>query len=483
MSIVYMAILALTLSIFSAVVYHYVSRSLRENMDALLRSKGEGIVHAINAYWASERVGVRKYGTAEKISPIEDAIDFTTIAQRWVVEKSKDPKLLDIIVQIFDTTGNAIASSKNTQGITPVSKETFRSVLDGKSVFSALDPSFPTKKGVRFRVFLTPAMQDEKVEYVVEIASPLSYIQTALNILRFTLFVLFPLTVLITGVMGAFLAKLALHPVDSMIKTIHNITAENMKLRLTIPGTKDEIQKLAETFNNMLQRLDIAFSTQKQLFEDLSHELKTPLTILKGEFEVVLKRLRSAQEYESIIKSSLEEINKITRLVENLLIIASFESQKIVPERKELDLSLLIRGVMNNFKILSNHKKIKMAIEEDESVAVLGDEKQLKQLFLNLLDNAIKYTPDGGRVDIRIRKKSPFAQVDIKDTGCGIREEEIAHIFDRYYRAEKTEGFHGFGLGLNIVKSIVDSHGGSVSVASNIGKGTTFTIYLPLSAV
>jgi len=266
-----------------------------------------------------------------------------------------------------------------------------------------------------------------------------------------------------------------------MIRAIHDITAENMKMKLSIPNTKDEIQKLAETFNDMLGRLDYTFTSQKHLFENLSHELKTPLTILKGEFEVVLKKMRSSEDYETILKSSLEEVDKMTRLVENLLMLASFESKKMMPERKALDLGALLKNVADNIKRLAERKRIDVIFAGSGGVEILGDEKELKQLFLNLIDNAVKYTPEGGRIDIKLRKDDKSASVIVKDTGVGISESDIAHIFDRFYRVRGAKDVsYGFGLGLSIARAIVDAHKGSIKVESSLGNGTAFIVTLPL---
>ncbi|MDD5423220.1 MAG: ATP-binding protein [Candidatus Omnitrophota bacterium] len=479
MTIVYMVILAVTISSFSAVLYHYVRRSLNESMDTLLQSKAEGIIYAISTYWAAERLGTKRYGAKPEADTKDGAVDFATMAQRWVQARSMDPKLLDIIVKIFNADGALIVSSKNTQGITNVSEETLAAVLQGRSCFDHLTSSFPTKKFLVFRVFIAPAVENNKVEYIVQVASPMTSIQTALNSIKVIIFLLIPVTILATGLMGVFLAGLALHPVDNMINTIHDITAENMKLKIKVPETKDEIQKLAETFNDMLGRLDSAFTTQKHLFEDLSHELKTPLTILKGEFEVVLKKMRSSEEYETILRSSLEEVDKITRLVENLLMLASFESKKILPERKSLDLNLLVQGVANSVKTLAEEKKIGLNVEQHDRITLNADEKQIKRLVLNLLDNAVKYTEPGGKVAVDIRRDGQNAKMTVKDTGIGIPKDEIGRIFDRFYRIDDAKGGHGFGLGLSIVKSIVDSHKGSITVDSRPGAGTTFIVTFP----
>jgi heavy metal sensor kinase len=480
-TIVYTMILALTLSAFSAALYHNVRRSLYENMDSLLRSRAEGIVHAINTYWATERLGAMRYGIEPEEAAALENIDFATIAQRWVEGKSKDPKMLDVIVRIFDSDGVPIASSKNTQGISSVSRENLISVLMGNSCFDTVEPSYPTRKIVAFRVFITPAVENDKVEYIVQVASPLDPIGAALYTLRITLFILFPITVLLTGITGAFLAKLTLRPVDSMIKTIHSITAENMKLKLAVPDTRDEIMKLAETFNDMLLRLDSAFTSQKHLFEDLSHELKTPLTVLKGEFEVTLKKIRSPEEYENLLKSGLEEIDKISKLADNLLMLASFESKRIMPDRKRLDLGLLIQAAVNSIRKLAGRKNVGMALSGiSEGIAINGDEQQLKLMVLNLVDNAVKYTPAGGRVTVALEQGKDSARIKISDTGRGIAGNELPHIFDRFYRAEKSRSGDGFGLGLSIAKSIVEAHDGHIEAASAAGSGATFIITLPL---
>ena len=480
-TIVYMAILAITLSIFSAILYHQMSKSLYDNIDTLLSSRAEGIVSAIGTYWATEKLGTMRYGADMQTPGANDHIDFPTIAHRWVEARSKDPKLLNTIVQIFDARGEIVASSKNTQGISSVSEQTLYAALQGRSTFETLTSSYPTKKMQLFRVFITPAIQNDRVEYIVQVGSPLDSISAALNSLKVTLFLLFPLTVLITGIMGAFLATLTLRPVDNMIRTIHDITVENMKMRLAIPNTKDEIQKLAETFNDMLKRLEVAFTSQRHLFEDLSHELKTPLTILKGEFEVILKKIRSPEDYEAILRSSLEEIDKMTRLVENLLMLASLEAKRTMPERKTLDISLLVKNVIDNIKRLAERKRIEIDFAGKEKVAVIGDEKELKQLFLNIIDNAVKYTPEGGNINLIIAEDKQNATIIIKDTGVGIPSVYIPHVFDRFYRVQNVRSGHGFGLGLSIVKAIVDAHNGSIKVDSSLGEGTTFIITLPLS--
>jgi len=480
-TILYMAILALTLSSFSVVLYHNVSRRLYGNMDTLLKSKAGGIAQAIDTYWeASKFEAIEAGGLLPEVLKKRRNINFAKVAQRWVKEESSDPALLDIIVQVFDTDGAIIASSKNTKGLPEILRKSFISVLQGKSRFDTLD-SDTQSGGMAFRLFTTPVFENEKVAYIVQVASPLASIQTALNNLKVALFILFPITVLATGLMGALLAKVSLRPVDSMVKAIHEITAENLKLKLAVPATKDEIQKLAETFNDMLGRLEAAFSSQRQLFADLSHELKTPLTILKGEFEVMLKKERPPQEYERILKSALEEIDRIAKLAEGLLILAKFDSKEARLDRQRLDLNLLAQAAINKMKALSELKQIGLSFNGGEKLLIEGDEAQLKTAFLNILDNAVKYTAAKGRISVTAGVDKARAKVSIEDTGVGIPEEELPHVFDRFYRVDKSRNPTGFGLGLSIAKSIVEAHGGSIAVRSLPPRGTAFTIFLPLA--
>ena len=388
---------------------------------------------------------------------------------------------MNILTQIFDTDGIVIASSKGTRDLTAISKKSFLTVLQGKERFDAIDFDEPHNR-LTFRVFTTPVFENEKVAYIVQVASPLTSIQAALKDIKVTLSLLFPITVLVMTLMGAFLVKATLKPVDSIITTIRQITAENMRMRLDVPETKDEIRKLAETFNDMLERLETAFASQKRLFEDLSHEIKTPLTILKGELEVTLKKIRSREEYESTLKSSLEEINKMAKLVENILTLARLDLKKVMPERRQIDLDLLARGVMNSLKGLAELKQINMRFEAGGGIEITGDEEGLKTLLINIVDNAIKYSSHGSGIEVKSEKVGHLAIITVRDSGIGIPPEDIRNIFDRFYRVDKARpNGEGFGLGLSIAKSIVESHDGSISAESEPGKGTTFRISLPLS--
>jgi two-component system OmpR family sensor kinase len=476
----YMLILFLTLLLFSGFLYRYLSQRLRVDIDDLLETRAEGIIDSVDTYWEMENLGIAKDNVANDFSKI-DGLNFKRIAKRWVLEKTTDPALLNIVVQIYDVNGELIANSKNIPEFTTLPGQTLSAVLQARSVFDRISVEITPGKSRPMRTLTVPVVENEKISYIVQVASLLTSLDAVLKSLMFILFLLLPITVALSGLIGAFLARLVLSPVNRMVDTAQRITAENLKLRIIAPQTNDEIQRLADTFNEMLTRLELGYVSQKQFIEDLAHELKTPLSVLKGEFEVTLKRIRAAKEYESTLESSLEEVNKIVRLVENLLLLARLDKSVVNLEKKPVDVGLLVQRAVSSIKILAEQKNIEVQISAQKDTFVDGDEDNLKRLFLNLLDNAVKYTAGGGTVAIRLSREPGWLKVAVEDTGIGIAEEDLPHIFDRFYRSDKDRAHQGFGLGLSIAKSIVEAHQGRIEVQSSFTRGSVFTAFLPIS--
>ncbi len=473
----HMFILSLALFIFGMVLYHNLYLKIADDTDDVLRSRSKGIEESIDTYWEAERIAIAE-GVSKSHFSKQDNINFIRIAKRWVGEKINDPDLINIIVRIFDAHGSPIASTRNIP-IEHLNARIFNEVKRGadhfENVYLVVD-----ERPTSFRILTTPVMENRRLSYVVQVASPLTQLHAVLRNLSLSLLFLLPLTVILTGLSGVFLVQLTLRPVDQMIDTIHQITAENLKLRLKIPGTKDEIESLAQTFNQMISRLDEAFTTQRQFMEDISHELKTPLSVLKGELEVTLKRIRSTQEYETTLQSSLEEVNHLAGMVENLLTLARFDAKTTTLQAVVLDLNLLLRDAVEAIQVLAVQKDISIQLNSAHTVEIIGDKHQLKRLILNILDNAIKYTPPGGKISIDLRQQKNTADIDITDSGIGIPEGELPHIFDRFYRIDKSRSSIGFGLGLSIAQSIAVAHGGRIYARANVPQGTTFTISLPI---
>jgi signal transduction histidine kinase len=233
----------------------------------------------------------------------------------------------------------------------------------------------------------------------------------------------------------------------------------------------------------MLERLDKSFSSQRQIIQDISHELKTPLTVLKGQLQLALRRSRSIEEYTTILRSNLEEIEKIQCIIDEVLTLARLEAQNILMEMKPVDLNRLIRNVLTDIKVLAESKNIEIEFLARANVVIDANEVYLRRLFVNLLENAVKYNRPGGKIAIQTDENAENVIVDIMDNGIGIPENELPFIFNRFYRVDKARSSgEGAGLGLSIAKSIVQAHKGDITVKSHWGEGTTFSIHFPLSA-
>jgi signal transduction histidine kinase len=300
--------------------------------------------------------------------------------------------------------------------------------------------------------------------------------------LLFALFLVLPLTVVLAGIPGVLLAGLTLKPVNSMINTLRQITAENLKLKIHIPDTKDEIKRLADTFNDMIERLDRSFSSQQNFIQDISYELKMPLLTLMQDVKAALKKPHSKEEYDNILRRGLEEAEKFSFIIEELLMLAKFDNSQMPLEIKKIDLTKLIGIVAGEARHAAEEKDIALSSFLQDTIILDGDELQLKTLFTNLLDNAIKYTLRKGKIVVAVHKDKKFAKIAVSDTGIGMPEDELTYIFDRFYQINKTRiGKGSFGLGLSIAKSIVESHKGKIFAESQLGEGSVFMVTLPIS--
>jgi heavy metal sensor kinase len=473
----YMAILLLSLTLFSFALFRDLERRLNNDINKLLESRAQGVADSVNSYWEAEKLEVAGGGImAGSLSKIGNA-NFVKIAQRWVMDRTDDPELLDIIVQIFDVKGGHIASSKTMPEMDNLPPDVFRSVLLGRKRF---DDSPASGNQVSLRALTIPVVEDQSVTYIVRVLSPLTSLDFLFRDFRLIVFILFPIAVVLSGVVGSIMARVTLRPINRIIETIHAITEENLSLRLTLPESKDEVRRLADTFNDMLTRLEQAFTSQRLFIEDLTHELKTPLAVLKGELEVTLKRMRSAREYESVLESSLEEIDRIIRIVEDLLVLARLEKGVAALDKEDLEAGELVAQCVEDIRVLAEPKGISVRFESKDGTNVRGDSVKLRRLFLNVLDNAIKYTPPGGEVKVEVVREEERVKITVRDTGPGIPEKDMPRIFDRFFRGQGHGREKGFGLGLSIAKAIAEAHGGRIEVSTADGGGTCFDMFLPI---
>lgn len=259
------------------------------------------------------------------------------------------------------------------------------------------------------------------------------------------------------------------------------ISSKNLDERIDDIESQDEIGELAYAFNELLNRLHDAFKREQQFIADVAHELKTPLATLRSTLEVALSRNRSNNEYQKIIREAIDETHSVSSTLKNVLDLAWFETPSEQKNAKSFDLTSLMDELLETAQKMALKKKISVEGHFDRDIIIFGYKDKLGRAILNIIDNAIKYTSQNGKIELTMKKDSRKAVLMIKDSGTGISQKDLPHIFDRFYRGSSTEKVFGSGLGLAITKAIILSHHGEIKVKSKIGQGSTFTMSLPLA--
>jgi heavy metal sensor kinase len=470
----YVLILGILLISFSSFLYFTLSKSLHRDVDNKLRSLAELIA-------------------LESASPLSK-FGFGSIDQ--ALETSMNLKPIGKFIQVLDESGNIGRKSENLKNVQlPISLNALKNASKGLVTFETNHSIGNTP----LRIITFPVTENNHVTKIVQIASSLEGVEDALNTLFIILIVTVPLALMVASLGGQFLAHKALKPVDNITQTARVITSQNLNQRITPPKVKDEISRLIETFNEMISRLDQSFRQIKQFSSDASHELKTPLTILKGEVEVTLRKERTPQEYQQTLKSNLEEINRMSQIVEDLLLLSRADTGEVRLNIEDINLTEILNEVVTQMDRLAQSKGLYLSTSNHhQDIHIFGDALRIRELFINLIENGIKYTEEGGSIHITLQKentppvrsqsdweggeKNGFVKVIISDTGIGIAKEDQERIFSRFFRVDKARSRErgGSGLGLSICKWIVEAHQGEIVVESELGKGSSFIVKLPL---
>jgi heavy metal sensor kinase len=333
------------------------------------------------------------------------------------------------------------------------------------------------------RVVTVPVEMGKEIPYLVQAAASLEGIEDALRRTSIILLVLTP-SVLVLALLGGWvLVGRSLQPVDAMTRTAMSMQPGKMDHRIEPTGSDDEIARLASAFNEMIARLDRSFRQVQQFSADASHELKTPLTSIRGEAEVALMGDLTPEEHRRVLRSIVDEVERMSAIVENLLLLARADAEQVHIRRERLHLEGIVLEAYEQLEGLARRKQITLDIATMDEAEVEGDPLWLGQILTNLLNNAIKYTPEGGTVTLSLEVIDQEGRVAVTDTGPGIPAEHLPHIFDRFYRVDsgRSRDAGGVGLGLNIAQWAAQTQGGRIEVESEVGKGTTFTLCLPVS--
>jgi two-component system OmpR family sensor kinase len=464
LTVYYLAILSAVLLLFGVAIYFYLSRSLIRTIDESLAFQVEKI-EFIMAVGAGVEPPHRPQSAGGE-------------NQEELLQLS--PHVIQIINEQGRITDENLASPKDRL---PVERNALMNLKIGKTEFD----SIKLGSGEPMRV-ATRRVKDHDGDgtYFIRLGHSLEALQSARRHAVLVLGFAIPLALLLGSFGGLLLANQALSPVDRITSAAERIAKGDLSERVPVPEKMDEIGRLAATFNHMISRLQAAFERQKQFTSDASHELRTPLAVMRGDIEITLRRDRPPEEYQRVLTSNLEEIIRLTRLIEDLLMLARGDSGQVELRREPVDLDKLCRQMADYITPLAAQREQTLAYHSaDAEVIVNADLQRIKQLLLNLLDNAIKYTELGGRITLDLKAEDDYAIMTVSDTGRGIPTEDLPHIFERFFRrSAKTSdrSATGFGLGLSIVKWIVDSHGGKIETKSQTGKGTEFIVKLPLAS-
>jgi len=474
----YTALLGTTLILFSVIVYSALATNLRAQLEQDARRDIGKVTSALAADLQKDIRGIRD-----------------------------DPTLLDYLItdlfasasgiQVVTLDGMIHMRSSNL-GQTPI--HGYRDAMP--RIRSGSDHKYYILEGseAQFLVYSVPLTVNNRLLGTVQLIKSVSTVNDTLKQVRRYLILGTGLSLILAAIIGAFLAKRALSQIDAITKTAGGITrTKDLGQRLTITETNSEVGRLAETFNAMLDQIQALFNTQKRLVADVSHELRTPLTTVQGNVEYLQRMVattaskdvlddKTTADLQEVLGEVESETARMGTMIGDLLLLAQADSGALQLEMQAVEMDTLLLDVFRQTQRLADRRKgkdlLNVRLGSEDQALVCGDRERLRQLLLNLADNAIKYTPAGGTITLGLKIEDGWVQIYVSDTGIGIPEDQQKFIFDRFYRTDKARSreLGGSGLGLSIVAWIVEAHNGHIDVASSPQKGSTFSVWLPALA-
>lgn len=443
--LLYTTILAGTLLLFGSLVYGLVSLILLNQVDNRLELQANQLINRIQIN-AADKFDVRLLSLYQS----EDGLSY----------------------ELWDTNGRLLFSRP--PGYTgPIADQ---QLLQTESSYATI-----ATPEAHIRVLSVPLQSERGRVGLLQIAVDLMFVDLALEALTSVLVTVSIIGVIFSAMAAWFVTDQSLAPLGTVTSTAVQITrADDLQRRIPLPeNASKEIKELIVAFNQTLERMARLFDVQRRFLQDVSHELRTPLTVIKINVDLMEKMNKADPESINAIES---EVSRMTRLVNNLLLLAKAESGDVPFENQLFDLDTVVLEVYRQMKAVAG-EKVKLKLGEMDQIQIMGDRDRIKQVIMNLVGNGIQYTPEGGQVTLALQKSEHFSLIIVNDTGSGMSEEDLQHIFERFYRGEKSrkrEKNTGFGLGLSISNWIVKNHNGVIEVTSQKNKGSTFVVKLPL---
>jgi heavy metal sensor kinase len=442
LTLLYTGVVFLVFSAFAFVIYLEYGKGLLDAVD-------KNLLKAVNA-------GLKK------------GLDPKQLADNEAIIKKYDGQYY----QIVNRNGQVIISSLRGDGTKRPELSSMEDAFRGAAKYVTAD-----RNGARYRILYYPVSDAA----ILRATDSLEGSERATRDLELLFILIFPFIIGVSSVMSWFLAGKSLDPVIKMRSLAEEIRRGRFGGRINIGVKGKEIEDLVVIFNEMLDGIQRSVEAQKRFTSDVSHEIRSPLTSLRGSIEVALRKRRPVEEYEEVLRNNLADILRLSRITDNLLFLARADNNMHELRIQWFDLNHLLENTVARFRPKADSAGLSVTEEYQEHIEMRGDTDLLEQGFANLIDNAIKYTPSGGSVQVRAREEDGAMRVVVSDTGIGIPEEDAAHIFDRFYRVNKGRSgkMGGTGLGLAITKWIVTAHGGTIAVKSAVGRGTEFTLVFP----
>jgi two-component system heavy metal sensor histidine kinase CusS len=428
-------------------------------------------------YWAMVR-GVDledDHTLADKIRLLHSILqahplDTSAIAQE-VNESWQTRQNVVVFLRVFAADGALIAESPDMQTLLPHELFPPAATEPGKG------SNIETQSGQSFRLMAVGSREQGLVEVALDRTQEEELLQEYQESLGYVLGV----ALLACGVAGYWIAQRGLRPIHDISTTAGRIRPTNLAERIPLAGLPGELHRLARTFNDMLDRLEAGFDRLSRFSADIAHELRTPLSNLRGELDVALERERTPEQYAQTIGSGLEECGRLARIIDSLLFLARAEDPQIEISRETFDVAAELENVRDFFGAMAHESGVAIRLEGRGPFPVEVNRPLVQQAVGNLVANALAHTPPGGTVTLRAADDGKSVSIDVADTGCGIAAVDLPHVFNRFYRADRSRSSAsgGVGLGLAIVKCIAELHDGSVEVASEPGRGTRVRLFLP----
>lgn len=469
----------LVLLVGTVFLFWLLDQQLTGALDDALSSQARTTSAAVETWIASELRESESGASLGTLQALWDS-DAAKAGLKDLFATPKDvPAAQPTMTSLLDSTGQPVLSTHSPNAVDLPDPEVLKAVRNGAIHQAVTTVTDAEDRDATFRVATAPVHVAGRVEAFVQVMGPLQPLRSTLarvqTLLTFSVGALLVLNAFVVGLA----LRWAFRPVDALVADIHRITERNLSIRVPVPGAQDEIRRLAETFNAMLDRLDRGFQFQTRLFQDLSHQLKTPLAILTGTLETTLVRGRSAEEYRSILESSLDEVGRMTQLIESLLLLGRLDSQQLVLQTRLFDFGDFCRSWIEDFSLLLETRGLSARWVDAGRLPVLLDPDRMGQALLNLLDNAVKHSPEGGVVTFRLFRRGEVGGLEMINQGPPVAPGSEERIFQRFFR--NTDGTPGFGLGLPIARAAVELHGGTLTVFAPEEGGAGFRLQLPLT--